>query len=405
MNDTGLERIPVEAWTASSLMLKSATDSLGEEHKDEQDFLNNDGWPFFYAMVRQGLASNLDGLLLKSSEDWTRTWQNARAVNRVPDNENIPTLCEILNLIKNIHQLDPSKNIDNPFARVLTSISIDVPNSVALDALAIVQNQGMENPDALLTLRDKHPNETKAINALVRGLRIDQLTQKNTALFVKLNGRLDGDSDTIQPLAKLAISEWLDLSDQTSANRDHVLQIQVKLEKDHPVTALKSRLEKGEIELPNNSSGEISAMIKQDSAKVEAILSGKTRAIIDDKTPETHKTLQNLGRFVNTGLNMEMAAHLINSGVSSPAAAIRYGKAFVSEELGKKYKQFEISGRAGRYVDHIEQFSSATSFAWQEMRNANNLPSWFSANHSSDTLTQQDREKSSQSSRTVWRPR
>lgn len=395
VQDTSLDKTALVAWVDASVMLNNANDALGDEHKDEQANLSKLGWQYFYAMTRQELSNNLDGLLTKYSADWLRAFKNALVSNRVPyiDDKTLEHLASLLVLIKNLHQINPAKNAENPFTKVLLATNIDIPKKLALDAWAIAQEKGMTNPEAFLDLAKDYPNDKTAINSLVRGVRINQLVNGNDALFQSLSKKLDGNSDSIEPLAALPTSVWVNLADDASVSAGSTMKMQVQVEKQHPLEALKARVESNDLQLPGMSKSEIKNLIKNEGEVAESILNGKKsiKELNDVATPKSHKTLRDLGRFMRTGLSIEFAGHLMSKGITSPAAAMRAGKEALKEEHELKFPVANNSEMVDRYVIALEGYMHAGYEFVTEAGGSMLLPSYLN-DGASEPLTDSVKE-------------
>ncbi|MBY0485083.1 Tc toxin subunit A [Nitrosomonas sp.] len=224
-----------------------------------------------------------------------------------------------------------------------------MPTTVALDALAIFQERGLNDADALLKLIDHHPRSEASIKTFVRGVRVYQLVSGHDALFKLLNThltKLDApqnplfnllntsqidlgkESDSIAPLAILPTTEWMSFADQASVSPSSTLGIQAEVEKMHPLIALQARIDAGDVELPDNSQKEILAFIKKQGGVAEKIVRGEValKDLSGDDTPIVHKLLLNIGRFQRAGLNLEITGLLVETGIPSPAAALAYGR-------------------------------------------------------------------------------
>lgn len=333
--DAELDRAAVEAWVSSSRMLRDALLGFTDEHAAEQATLRDNGWPFFYGLARQGLANMLDAVLRESAAKWQQTWRAARAANRVPElnEKQIQSVVDALVLMQRLQQLDPERSGNNDFAQLLASSPLPLPKTVALDALTIYQEKGLRDVEAFLELEKRHPESAAPIKTFVRGVRVHQLVAGDAGFSRVLTARLDGTSDSIEPLAVLPSAEWLGMADEASVTQGHALRVQAQVEKLHPLSALQARLAAGQFDKLGVSNKEIASFIAKDSALADSILRGKTsiKSRIDNNAPEMHKVLGNLGLFARMGLNMEMTGKLMEAGIETPAAAVRYGRAQIRD--------------------------------------------------------------------------
>jgi hypothetical protein len=353
VSETNFDRSVVNAWVASNTMFKDAVEKLDSEHTDEQTLIIEYGWAFFYGITRQDIANILDAVLQQPTENLKRVINAAIVANRIPemDNKNIEQLVKAMDLIQGLQMLDPKQTNDSPFARILSSVTVPVSRKIALDALKIVQEKGMENFDGVLELIKQHPGEEKAVNLLVRSLRVNQLVNGHVELFNNLNARMSGDAHSIAPLATIPLSEWVDIAAKTSLSHDAVMEMQVNLEKQHPLTALGAKLYDGNIQLTDELSNKVKTFIKHDDVKAEAILKGQTKIKDDAGAPESETFLKNMGRFVRTGLNMEIAGHLMDIGFGTPGLAIKYGGDYIHDRIKEKIPFVDSKIAIERFID------------------------------------------------------
>lgn len=358
VSETNLDRLAINAWITSGKIFNDAAQRLNAEHAEEKDIIIEYGWSFFYGLARQDVANNLDAVLQQSAENLKRAISAAIFANRIPamDDKNIEELVKAIQIIKRLQLVDPKQTIDSPFARVLSSVNVPVSRKLALDALAIVQEKGMENPDAVLELVKQHPGEERAVNSLVRGLRINQLVNGQEALFQNLNARLDGNSDSISPLATIGIAEWINVAGQTSSGHDTVMQAQVNVEKQYPLVALQSRVNAGQVQLPGVAKAEIQEILRKDGATVEAIIQGKTAIKKDETLPAWQDTFKNLGRYLRSGLNLELGSHLLTVGALTPAIAIRYGRDFIISQLNDKFPEVQANDLVDGFLQRSDSY-------------------------------------------------
>lgn len=402
-----LDRVAVEAWVASSRMARDVAQSLVRHDYSEQQLLvQKYGRCFFYGLVRQGLANDLSGILRASSANWQRSWRAALSANRVPklDEKDLKLLVAALELLQRLQQLDPAQNPNSELARVLAHAPL--PTTVALDALEIFQERGLNDADALLKVIDQHPKSEASIRTFVRSVRVYQLASGHEALFKLLNTHLTKfdasrnpllnllntsnidlgkESDSIAPLAILSTKEWMSFADQASVSPSSTLGIQAEVEKMHPLIALQARVDAGDIELPDNSHKEVLAFIKKQSDLAEKIVRGEValKDFSSDDTPIVHKLLLNIGRFQRTELNLEITGLLIESGIPSPAAAMEYGRDAMHERVKEKRtissEEF-VHERIDVFYDYIESSMNAANGVMIEMAGAGSAAYWAFAN-------------------------
>ncbi|ULA62543.1 MAG: Insecticidal toxin protein (Modular protein) [Nitrospira sp.] len=352
--ETGLDRAAIEAWSVSIQMVRDAVLRLTEEHAGQQSLLRKQGWPLFYGLVRQQGARDLDALLRDSMLDWQRAWKAARSANQVValDEQQVEQLMDILRLLQRAQQLDPARMGNREFAQVLAIAPLPLPMTVALDVAAVVQEKGLDDTDALLKLAERYPDAETPIKALVRTVRVHQLTAGHETLARVLNARLEGASDSIAPLARLRAAEWIGLAEEAGISSGLALRTQAQAERQYPLTALESKVHAGLIDLPGLPDSEMAALIKKQPAMVEKLLLGKVPAKAEEAA--AHTVLRNTGRFLRTGISMELAAGFIKSGIDSPGAALRYGR----ESLRKQYRgglpQEAVAETIDAFLNHAD---------------------------------------------------
>jgi len=331
--ETGFDRAAIQAWATSARMVRDAVSRLTDEHAAQQGILREHGWPFFYGRVRQQGASDLDAMLRDSTSDWQGAWRAARAAQRVPvlNEKHVAMLLDAMQLLQRLQQLDPARNADNQFAKVLALTPLPLPRTVALDALTIVQEKGLDDTDALLKLVERYPEAEAPIKTLVRSIRVHRLASGHEGLTRLLNGRLEGSSDSIAPLARLRAADWIGIAAESGISPGLALRTQAQAERQHPMPALESKLHAGAFDLPKVPGSEVAAFIKNQPAVVEKLLLGKVPVKAEET--EVHNTLRNTGRFMRTGISMELGAHLIKGGISSPGKALLYGRDFILQQF------------------------------------------------------------------------
>jgi hypothetical protein len=334
VQEAELDRAAVEAWVASSQMVRGAERRLTDEYSAQQRVLREGGWPFFYAIARQRQVKDLDALLRQPAESLKQVVNTAISAHRIPslNEKQVELLLDVWKLLQRLQQLDPAQSSDNTFARVLADTPIPLPAAVALDALAIFQEKGFNDTDALLKLAESHPDAEAPIKTFVRGVRVHQVTSGHERFSRALNARLDGVSDSIAPLARLHATEWIGMAEEAGISPGLALRTQAQMEMQHPLTALESKIHAGLFSLPGVPVTEVAALIKHQPAMVENILLGKVS--VKEGESSTYQALRNTGRFVRTGVSMELAADLMKSGISSPGVAVRYGR----DHLRKQYQ-------------------------------------------------------------------
>ncbi|MEQ1794741.1 MAG: neuraminidase-like domain-containing protein [Nitrospira sp.] len=334
VRDAELDRVAVEAWVASSQMVREVERRLTDEYPAQQGMVREIGWPFLYAMARQEQVKDLDVLLREPAESVRRAVKTAAFSHRISslNEKQVEVFIDVLRLIDRLQQLDPVRSSNSDFAKLLGNLATPLPKVVALDALAVVQGKGLYDTDALLKLAERHPDAEAPIRIFVRSVRVHQLTSGHEGLSHVLNVRLEGESDSIAPLARLRATDWIGMAGEAGMSPGLALQTQAQVENQHPLTALESKIHAGLFDLPGVPGSEVAVLIKNQPALVENILLGKMPVKEGEST--TYQALRNTGRFMRTGVSLELAADLIKGGIGSPGVALRYGR----DHLRKQYQ-------------------------------------------------------------------
>lgn len=354
--DAELNRAAVQAWADASRMARDAVSRLTDEHPDQQAVLREHGWPFFYAFARQRQVSDLDSLLRETKANWEKTWNAALAANRVPalNEKHVEMLIQALQLLQRLQQIDPARTADNEFARVLALTPLPLPRTVALDALTIVQDKGLDDSDALLALTERYPESEAPIRIFVRSIRVHRLASGHEGFTRTLNARLEGASDSIAPLARLQATEWISMAEEAGISPGLALRTQAQAETQHPLTALESKIQAGTFDVPGVPVSEVTALIKDQPATVEKLLLGKMPEKKEKADSAAVKALRNTGRFMRTGVSMELAADLIKSGIDSPGAAMRYGREHLYEQHRDRLPKEAVTGVIDAFIRYAD---------------------------------------------------
>jgi len=373
------DRVAVEAWVSASRMLHEALEHMPAEFGAQQLVLRSDGWPFFYSFARQNLARDLDAVLRESAAKWQQVWLAACAANQVTvlDEKQLQLMVDALVLLQRLQQLDPAYSGNSDFARILTNSPL--PIAVALDALAVYRDKGLTDVDALLALVKLHPEADAPIKAFVRGVRVHQLVAGHEGLSRVLSARLKDGSDSIEPLAALPSTEWLGMAGEAAISQGYALRVQAHVEKQHPVTALKARLDGGQLEMLGASAKEIGVFIKRDSVLADSILRGKTsiKKRIDKNAPEIHKVLSNLGLFTRAGLSLEMAGHLMGAGIKSPGTAVRYGREHIRNQYLHTLPEGAADEAVAGFFESVEPVLNGANGFMIDVAGSRAYPAWM----------------------------
>ncbi|MES2675154.1 MAG: neuraminidase-like domain-containing protein [Pseudomonadota bacterium] len=352
--ETGFDKNIIDAWVRSFKINEIAMQLLSDHYALERSTLQENGWSFFYAFARNDLNADINAIVKLSSEKLKSTWSNARAQNRVPElnEKTIAILINAVEIIGKLLQLTSSNENNNDFARLVSAIPVELPQNIALDALAIYHEQGFNDPDAFLELKNKHPNSETGVNRLVRHIRVDQLVDGHNEFSKIIHTKLTDDSDSIAPLAILSSHEWIDVATQANLDASEAMHIQRAVEVQHPIVALRSRLSAGHLSAFDKSRDEIDVLLKNDSKKIENILKGNTPIKDDESISVVESTLKNFGRFARAGLTFELSNEFMKGGVATPAAAVRRGSENLQNALKNKHPDNDMKDVLTSFVDN-----------------------------------------------------
>lgn len=378
--ETGLDRTAVQAWVVSSRMVREAAVRLTDEYAAQLSILREYGWTFFYGLVRQWGTRNLTALLGEPAQNVTQTLKAAVSAHQIPplNEKQVELLLDVWNLLQRLQQLDPERSSNSAFAKLLGNLATPLPKVVALDALAVVQENGLDDTDSLLKLAETHPDAEAPIKTFVRSIRVHQLASGHEGLSRVLNSRLEGVSDSIEPLAAMTSADWLGVAQDTATSGGQALRLLAHVEAQHPLSALQAKVSSGAVTLPGVTSGEMAALIKNDGATIEKIIQGTKRVKdSDDNAPAVHKTLRDVGRFVRSGISMELASDLMNAGIETPGKAIRYGREHIYEQYRERFSDKDVREVVDRFFDATEKTINGGKGVMLEVDINRRYPAWM----------------------------
>ena len=361
VKDTGLDLVALQAWVVASCMVRDGATLLGESDAERAKILQSNGGPYFYAFSRQNLANTLQAVLQRSEEDWKRTWLVSLAANLVPkiDDAFLKELGECLNYLKKINQISPSPENPQLIARVLKSAGVEIPRSVGLSALSVIEEHGIENPELLLkSLIDSHPDQEDAIKPFVRGVRLYQLTEGDQKLIYNLGERAQDKDDSIASLAKLPQSDWVAISAQSNKGLVFATNMQRRVELQHPVVAVQSRIEDKKLLFSKPILDGINKLLKSNTSRVNSLLIGTT-PIKEKELPDAEITLKNLGIFMRAGINMELAGKLMTKGIDTPAMALNLGAEKLDDVVKEIDSEHDYNELIGAFIKGIDKYVKA----------------------------------------------
>ncbi|TXI37258.1 MAG: hypothetical protein E6Q59_08055 [Nitrosomonas sp.] len=380
--ETGLDRPAVEAWVASSKMARNAIQRLDDSHRDEKILLetNDAGWILFFGFTRQGLAKDLDVILEETAAIWERAWNAALTASQVPalENSRLQQLLEVLKLLQRLSQLIPAINHDSELVQVLAHTPL--PVKVALDALAIFQEKGLEDVQVFLDLANQHPQAAIEIKKFARGVQVHQLVAGHSGLSRVLNEHLDTAQDSkgiwdkvwdtkqfalesIEPLATLSSTQWLGVAEQASVSGAYALQLQAQVENLYPITALQTRIKAENVKFPV-AKNEILSFIRDKEETATSIMQGAYPLKDLEGKPVVYKILRNVGLFQRFGISVEQSSYLMEAGIDSPGAALATSAEYLESILVERDIVSEIAAPiVGDFYQEAESTLSATTNA------------------------------------------
>lgn len=364
--EASLDAAPVHAWAegaraAHQAALRPAvsTDPTLAEALAEQ------GWPFFFNVVRALAATGLDDALAHRQEGWDDTQQRSgEAEHRIPLLADGPRakLLQALQLLRRHSQTDAGVGAGSPLAQALKLSPAALSPAATSSALDIATQQGTGNPDAFLALANTHPGEQAAVFGFVRTLRVLALTGGDAPLTSVLGARM-ADGHTVQPLAALKTLDWV--ADLVSAGmsagdgdavRGRALGLQTALEQVHTLPALLNRFGDGSVRFTAPGLAGLPAQVAANVAVSQSLLMNDVLAVGDTGvfSPEATVVLKNLGNYVQAGLGLEGGAALIGAGVPGPGFVLSYGRDVLFTLLGDLYPQIHID----RFWDGLRQIGT-----------------------------------------------
>ena len=260
------------------------------------------------------------------AEQWTRSRRSEESANRIPvvDEAAWKQLSTALQLLADLRHLDPAHALADPFAGLLVTAPAALPRVVALDALAIYRKDGLD-ASAFETLAVKHPGDAKAIRGFARAVRLHELVDGDLSLVKELDARIDEDTASTEPLARLSTNDWMGVVTRASSSQADVASVsaktyglQAKVEVEHPLPALAARVKQGTLGFQSPEMKGLEKHLDKYPHAIAALLNGTTDAPDVDTLPKAvQKTVRNLGRFSRTGLTYEIATDLINLDIDT----------------------------------------------------------------------------------------
>lgn len=360
VRETGLDPQRVRDWASSHAARGEALLALNGEPAADLQALTEHGWSFFYGLKRLGLGPSLLQVFARPPTDWISAWHTARHGNLVPDipPSDMEMLTGALARISRLRQVDPGQNGNHPVVRILERLGRPLPNDLAVQAFELFERTDVLDPQPLKGLIDAHPNHAPAFRGLVRGLRLNRLVTGYPTLESRLEPHLDDNDDTLAPLARMPLSQWTLLAGDAGLPVANILHVKAQVERTYPLQALQGRLDDASLTTDSALQKKLRALLKKDGEKIDQIMHGRTPILAAGNTNDGMQFLTDIGRYARLGVNLEIAAALVNVGIKTPADLIKYDAAYLRDILREQFGELDLSehlnelhGTIGRYVD------------------------------------------------------
>ena len=222
--DANLDRVAVEAWVASSRILRDALLQLDEEHAAEKEVLNANGAAFFFSQTRVRGGGTLDEILRLGPQQWGRSQRDAEAAGRVPPLSDVDwkQLEAVLTLLVGRRQLNPASAgkpaLLGDYLALAAGDSVEWRTRFArkgINILGHLEKTDLMAPTALEQLTGVVGDEALA-GRLFNALRLGRLTDDHlpliTALQAKISNPVPGAVGPEAALVTLRRSSWIDLA-------------------------------------------------------------------------------------------------------------------------------------------------------------------------------------------------
>ena len=352
VRETGLDWAAVQAWAESARWTKDALRLL-ESDADPHlaAAIGSTGWAFIYCVLRDLVVSDLDGILARGMATWESQQTLGEELRRIPVLEAVQRkqLMEALLLLARLVRIDWRRPSPTALARVLADAPLSTP--VALHALDIFDEHGIEQPDSYQVLREVYPDDKEPIGRFIQALRLRAATGPDPR-FARAVGRELGDvPDPLVSLAAWNVDRWLkvvtELGSDTGplepeAAHSRAIEYQLRVERMLPLPAMKARLADIGDSLHDPVLAKLEPMLDKFSEQAHSLLQGQP-AVIGPAGPmptEAAAVVQNLGRFLGLGLTLQGGLGLIDNGIPSPGAAMTYGPDVLKQIL---FDQFPLT--------------------------------------------------------------
>lgn len=385
--DTGLDATAVQAWAASARWRKDALGLLGEDADPGlAAVVGSAGWPFFHAVLREQLAADLDGILARGEAVWQSQQSGGEALRRIPviDADQRKQLMHVLQVLARLVCIDWRRPSPGPLARVLAGAPL--PRPVALQALEIFGQQGLEQADAYAILAEQFPDQADGIGRFIQALRLRTLAGGDARFAKTIRAALGDVPDPLPVLAGWSLAHWRTIAiaagneagpPEPEAAHSRAVGLQLQVEQALPLPALMQRLRDIGPGLRHPVLGKLLPLLATHGEHARSLLGGRpdSRLPADPMPPEAAAIVRNLGRYLGTGVPLQGGIALIDGGMDSPAAASRFGTQVLQQVLGGLYPQQLISGIA----EQLQRSANAANGLMFSLVSDWRLGSWFAS--------------------------
>jgi len=349
VRETELDAEVVLAWAESARWTKDALSLLeGDADPQHAAAIGSTGWAFFYCVLRDLVVSDLDGILARGMASWESQQTLGEELRRIPAQDAVQRkqLLEALLLLARLARINWRRPSPTALARVLAEAPLSRP--VALHALDIFDEHGIEQPDAYQVLTEVYPDEKEPIGCFIQALRLRTAIGPDPRIALAVAREVGDVPDPLVSLAAWNVDRWRKVVAEVGSDtgplepeptHSRAIEHQLRVERILPLPALKARLaDLGDSPL-DPVVAKLEPMLDEFSEQAHSLLQGKP-AVIGPAGPmptEAAAVVQNLGRFLGLGLTLQGGLGLIDNGIPSPGAAMTYGPDVLKQILFDQY--------------------------------------------------------------------
>lgn len=359
--ETSLDAEQVIAWWRAAQLHAEALGVLAGDPPKLADALQAFGWAFFYAVLRAGVPAELDAILARGRGDWDL--QQSRGIEQrvIPaiDRARHKLVMEALSLLSRLIRIDPRRPSPTLLARVLAEAPL--PRPVALLALEVFDQRGLERPEAYGVLATKFPNEKKDVERFIQALRLRATVGQDPRIARSITAAVGNLPDPLAELATWGIDRWKKLVAEAGSDtgplapeaaHTRAIELQLQVEQALPLPSLTQRLVDGDGSWTNPVLGKLLPMLTTYADEARSLLARDPVKVGPNGAmpPKAAAVVTNLGRYLGAGVTLEGGLSLVDQGIPSPGVAITYGRDVLTEMLLKRYPQPVITAIANNLL-------------------------------------------------------